>query len=210
MAERSQLTVEKREKLGTAESRRLRSQGFVPANVYGMGKDSIAVSLKGDEIRSIVSAGEKIVEISVDGQPDTTLITEVQWDTFSLHIQHVDFQRVDPTKKVSVDVPIELRGIAPGVLAGGALEHQLHSASINCPVISLPSSLSVRINDLNIGDAITLESIELPDGAEFGLPADTVIVRVAEAVDVSDEDLEAEVGPAEPELIGRPAGEEEE
>jgi len=211
MADQTKITVDKREKLGTAESRRLRNAGIVPANVYGLDKDTISISVREDVIRPLIQAGEQILEVDVAGDVDMTLITAVQWDTFSSYIQHIDFLRVDPTKTVTVDVSIELRGVSPGVLAGGSLDQQLHQISIECPVVSVPGSMIVRVNNLNIDDSVSVSDLELPVGASLTGSPDAVIVRVAQAVDLDDEeesDLAGD-GPAEPELIGRPSDEEE-
>ena len=210
MSDQVKLAVEKREKLGTAESRRLRSAGIVPGNVYGLDKEPVAVSIKEDEIRALIQAGEQIVEVDVVGDTDTTLISAVQWDTFSSYIQHVDLLRVDPTKTVNVDVSLELRGISPGVVAGGNLDQQTHSITIDCPVIAVPGSITIRINDLNVGESITAGSLELPTGASLVGSPDAVIVRVTEATDVDLDEESAGDGPAEPELIGRSAADEEE
>lgn len=204
------LVVEKRDKLGTAECRRLRRKGNIPGIIYGHGKDAISVKFPADKFMPILRAGVQVVELELDGQQETTIFREIQWDTFSTEVQHIDLVRVDPNERVSVEISIELRGVAPGVTAGGVLEHQLHSLAIDCPAVSIPEKLRVRIGSLEIDQAIHVSDLELPDGVVVLTPSETLVARVNEPVEIEDEDdEETDVSAVEPEVIGRAAKEDE-
>jgi large subunit ribosomal protein L25 len=195
---------------GTTACRRLRRKGLIPANVYGHKIDPVRISLQEDDIRPILASGAHVVELDLDGKLEQALIREVQWDTFSTYIRHLDFVRVDANERVRVNVPVQLRGTAPGVLAGGLLEHQLHALHVECPAIQIPDFVTVRITELDIGSAIHVRQLaDLPEGVTVLDHPEAVVVQVVKPGVVETAPTEAVPGPAEPELIGRKKEEEE-
>jgi len=174
---------------GTTACRRLRREGLVPGTVYGHKEIPQAVSVNDTEITSLVRAGAQVVEILIDGKADKALMKDVQWDTFSTHILHVDFMRVDATERVQVSVPIHTRGTAPGVVAGGLLELPHHSIEIDCLALEIVDEIQVRVSDLQIGDSILVKDLtDLPPGMTILTPEDTVLVHIAEKIDVEAEE----------------------
>ncbi|QDU37113.1 50S ribosomal protein L25 [Maioricimonas rarisocia] len=204
MAETIKISASSRTKTGTAECRRLRREGRVPANIYGHRQDPVAISLNEDDIRTLLTGGTKVLDLDVDGTIDKALVKEVQWDTYSTHVQHLDFMRVDPDERVEVEVPIHLRGNAPGVIAGGILEQQVHEIAVECMAVNVPDDIVIRIGSLEIGDTITAGDIkDVPEGVKLAVPDDTMILHIVEpsAEPVEEQEVGAEAG--EPEVIGQ-------
>jgi large subunit ribosomal protein L25 len=204
------LVAEKRVKLGTAESRRLRKQGRIPGNLYGHKKDSVAFTVVGDEINSVAHRGLKVVDLELEGQVEKTLFREIQWDTFGARIQHFDLLRIDADERVTIEVTVELRGISPGVQAGGILDQPLRTLTVECLAHQIPDTISVRIGGLEIGQSISVGELELPEGSEVQNPTEAIVVQVSAPVEEMEDEEEADLAPAEPEVIGRKAEAEEE
>ncbi|MFQ5734790.1 MAG: 50S ribosomal protein L25 [Planctomycetaceae bacterium] len=204
MATTVKLAVQLREKAGTAESRRLRKRGFVPGNVYGHGGAPVNVSVPADQITPMVFAGQRVVELDLNDGPELTLLRDVQWDTFGTRILHFDLIRVDRDEKVEVEVAVELRGTAPGVTAGGILNHHLHGIAVKCPAFAIPNSVVVKIGDLEIGQSIHVGDLEFASEVDVLNPAEAVVVQVNAPVhEVEEEEDALSAGPIEPEVIGR-------
>lgn len=199
------ITTQPRTKLGTTECRRLRRNGRIPANVFGHGEAAEAVSVSEDAFRPVLTTGHKVVDLDIDGKTQKALVRDVQWDTFSKFVQHIDFVRVDATERMVVEVPVVLRGTPPGVSAGGVLDHQLHTLSVEAPAVQIPDSIEIRVLDLQIGDAIHVSDVELPPDVTMETPEDLIVVQVNEPMEIPEEEegLEAEAPGAEPELVGR-------
>ena len=211
MATTVELPVQPREKTGSTESRRLRKQGLVPGNIYGHGEGAVTISAPESSITPMVYSGSRVVDIQLNGGSELAIIRDVQWDTFGQKILHFDLLRVSRDEKVEMEVAIELRGISPGVIAGGILDLHLHSISIVCPAYSIPDHVYVKINNLNIGDAVHVRDLELPPEVEVQQDADEIVVQVTEPSAVEeDEGAEAVPGAAQPEVIGRKEKEEDE
>jgi large subunit ribosomal protein L25 len=210
MAEDPKVVAQTRSKLGSAECRRLRSQGRIPANIYGHGEAAEAVAVPAEAFQPIVHSGHRVVDIELGGGTQKTMIREVQWNTFGTAIHHIDLVRISADETVEVEVPIELHGVAPGLAAGGVLEHMLRSLSVECLASDIPDHIRININHLELNQAIRVSDIEVPPGVTVKDPPESVIVQIVEAVEVVAEPAAEMALPTEPELVGRKPEPEEE
>jgi len=201
------LHVEKRKEHGTRHSIKLRREGRLPAILYGHGEGAVSLSLPADEMEASLRHGAKVVDLA-GAESGKALVQEIQWDTFMHHVLHVDLLRVKAGEKVTVEVPVELRGEAPGSRVGGVVELLVHSLEIEVPLDQVPEKLHVNINHLEIDQELTIKDIEdLPPGAKVSEDESTVIVHcVMKAVE--EEEEAGEGATAEPEIIAK--GKEEE
>lgn len=181
MSEDLRLPVERRGKLGTAESRRLRLSGRVPANIYGLGKSSECVSVCGELVEQLVATRSSVVDLELDGKVEKAVVQEVQWNTFSTVVHHLDLRRVDPSGRTTVSVPLELRGDPVGLKDGGALRQLEKTISISCPDFRIPKSIVVRVGSLRIGDAVRASDLTLPEHSVLASAGDTVIAELYDA-----------------------------
>lgn len=185
-----------RTKVGTATTRRIRAQGQVPCNVYGHKQASANIVVDAEAIGGLVKSGARVIDLEVDGNVQKALVKDVQWDTFSTHVLHVDFLRVDVNERVELDVPLQLRGTAPGVVAGGNLEVGHHNIRIECLAVEVPDFIQVRVASLNIGDSLRVSDLQdVPTGVNVLTAPETVLVHIAAPV----------VEAAEPEAAPAPA-----
>ena len=211
MAEINTLKVEPRTALGSQSCRQMRKQGRVPGNVYGLGLDSVAVSATSDDLEGTVRAGTQVVQITDNGADTLVMFREVQWDTFGTQIRHFDLLRIDPKKKIEIEIPVDIRGVAPGTLTGGVLDLQFRTLTVRCAAYQIPENIPVRVGQLEIGQSIQLSELEPIEGAEFLAPADAVVVQVNAPVTLDDEeDLDAVPAATEPEVIGRDSEQKDE
>jgi len=211
MATTVQLAGEPRDKTGTAEARRLRKRGRVPGNIYGHGEGSVTISVAEEEITPMIFAGHRLLDVQVNGNSELAILRDVQWDTFGQKILHFDLVRVSRDEKVEMEVAVELRGIAPGVTAGGVMDQHLRGILVKCAAFSIPESIVVTTNELEIGDSIHVRDLEVPDGVEILHGPEELVLQIIEPIEVPEEEEEAaEVGPAEPEVIGREEESEDE
>jgi large subunit ribosomal protein L25 len=202
------LTVEKRDFTGKRRNHRLRLEGKLPGIIYGHGEEPLSVIVPADQLRATIRHGHKVVDLAgaASGQ---ALLQHVEWDTFQQHLIHVDLLRVDATERVTVEVPLLLRGEAPGEKEGGIVAHLVHHVEIETSPIAIPEALHININHLGLDQELTLaDIIDMPAGATLVTEADTVAVTCEEPAPEVEE--EAAAAGAEPEVIGRKAAEEEE
>jgi large subunit ribosomal protein L25 len=123
---------------------------------------------------------------------------------------HVDFTRVSLDERITVTVRLELRGIAPGVNAGGVLDQPLHELEIECLAISIPETIRVSIAELQMGGVIHVKDLHLPEGITTAADPDAIVVHVTTPAAETEEGAIPEAGgSAEPEVIGKAKEEEE-
>jgi len=200
------LTVELRPNLGKRHSRRIRREGQVPAVLYGHGGEVFSLTVPHEQVASMLRHGSRLVELRGAVQ-ETAFVNEMQWDVYGTDVVHLDFIRVAEGEKVELRVKIELKGEAPGVKEGGALDLVMHELEIECPVGVIPEKLIVSVKELHIEQTITAGQVTLPEGASLITDADAVVVTCHKLTEEGEEGVSVGEG-AEPEVIGRKAGEE--
>jgi len=159
--------------------------------------------------KTIAEAGglNVLFNLKIEGR-DTipVMVKEYQAHVLSRHFLHVDFLKVDLKKKISVQVPIQLVGKAPGVKEGGILEHITRSIKVVCLPTAIPESIEVDVSALDIGDNLHVHDLKLPQGVEIPAGVDFTIAAVVAPVE------EKELAPAtevvQPEVIGEKKPEE--
>jgi large subunit ribosomal protein L25 len=197
-----------RENVGTKASRRLRDGGWVPAIIYGHNQPSKSVALMLHDVKLAVSHGWRVVTLDLEGDDNSVLIKEVQYDHLHATPIHVDLTRVSLDERVEVTVPLILRGTPSGAKDGGVLSQSLTELQIECLAAQIPESIRINVANLGIDDSLHVRDIEAPDGARILTREDDLVAAVAVVLEEEIEEEEPES--REPEVIGREAEDDEE
>lgn len=162
------LTAETGRTRGTRPSRRLRRTGRVPAVVYGMGDNPIAVSVDRADLRGALStdAGlNALITLEVDGDRQLSIVKDLQRHPVRRDVLHVDFLRIDPDHEVVVDVPLVLVGEAKKVTqASGMVDQVMHQVPLLAKPSDIPTEVTADVSDLEVGSSLRVSDIELPAG----------------------------------------------
>jgi len=177
----------------------------VPATLYGAGMDPISVQAEAKNLQNVLhqARATALVDVTIEGG-DTyqVLFRQPVYHPVNDTLTHVDLMRVSSTALVRLEVPIELTGNAKGVLAGGILDHVLHSLEIECQAIAIPDRVAVDVSGLEIGDHVTVGELKLEGVKILTAAAQTIATlsapRAEEAVPDDGESKEAE-----PEVVKR-------
>ena len=210
------LTAYPRTALGRNQVKHRRSQGRVPAVMYGHKVEAKNLEVDHRALTGVLhhSASEvALIDLTVEGdaEPHLSLVKAVQHHPLSRAVLHVDFQAVDAKEPVEIVVPVEIVGEAVGVKAGGVLERVRHDLQIRALPRSLPEVLEVDVSSLEIGDTITIGELSLPEGIEVLEDPEVTVILVAaprteaEPAEAPDEEEDG----AEPEVIARKKEEDE-
>jgi large subunit ribosomal protein L25 len=201
MAEAVVLTTQPRTGRGSKAARRLRAEGRVPAIVYGHKEEPAQITLVLEDLEKAVKSGTHLVELDAGGKRQTALIRELQFDYLGKDLLHADFYRVSKDERVKVPVKLELRGIAPGATGGGVLDQPMHTLMVECPVVNVPNSIRVNIEKLQVGHAIHVKELQLPEGVKALADGDAVVVIVKMPGAEPEPGAIPGAGAAEPEVI---------
>ena len=195
------LIVEKRDKTGTAESRRMRFNGLVPAVLYGHGEANQHLAIPVAQVKTLMRHHGKTVELT-GAVTDTALVNEVHWDPLGIEVLHLDLIRVNLKEEVEVSVTVHTKGDAIGSRSGGVLLENLHEVLVRCPAGAIPESLVLDVSSLDLGDQLTASDLQLPEGVSLVTDADAVVAHIEKPRGLTD-DSDESTGSIEPEVIAK-------
>lgn len=203
MADPLLLNLERRSTLGK-RTRYLRREGTVPANVYGRGRESVAVQGLLREFRRVFreAGANAIVNVAIEGEltPRQVLLRDVQRHPVTGDILHIDLYQVDLQRRVHASVPLTFVGVSEAVHLGGVLVHTLDSVQVEALPDAVPSHFDVDLSRLvSFGDAIHVSDLTPPLGVRILTEPLTVIASMS-APRVAEEEVAPEV--AAPAVIG--------
>ena len=196
------LDVTVRENTGTGGARAARRDGLVPGVIYGGDEAAIAVAVKYNEVLKAINSGQflsNMIELSHDGKKQKVLTKDVQFHPVTDKPVHLDFYRVTAKSIIEVEVSVTFIGedVAPGLKEGGTLNVVRYAIEVKCPAGSIPDAIEVDVSAMEIGDAIHISEVTLPEGVK---PAITdrdftiaTIVASRAAIEETD-DAEGEEG----------------
>lgn len=195
---------------GKGVARKLRAQGMVPGVVYGLGRETINLTVPRDELVTALRHGagaNTVFDLRIDGQPGTqgvaALLKAIQRHPLSRIPENVDFQWVSLLDRVHVLVDVVLEGRSPAQAEGASVDQVLHQVEISCMPLEIPDHLVMSIEGLQIGDVRTAAQLQLPEGAELLTDPEEAVVSCSHSVQL----VEKEAAPVEGEIESLSAGE---
>ncbi|HVN51770.1 MAG TPA: 50S ribosomal protein L25 [Acidimicrobiales bacterium] len=173
------LTAETGRVTGSRPARRLRADGRVPGVVYGLNREPVSVVVPWSELRRVLTteAGmNALIDLEIDGHHDLTIVKELQRDPVRRTVSHVDFLRIDRDAPISVEVPVVLVGEAHEVeINQGIVEQLLYALLITSKPSAIPTQLEADISALEIGGAVRVRDLTLPEGVTTDVDEDEQI-----------------------------------
>ncbi len=167
-----EITAYPRAKQGSGASRRLRVTGRVPGILYGANKPAANVELDQKDLLQNLKREAfhaSILDLALDGQKEQVLLRDYQMHPWRQQVLHVDFQRVDKTRKIHVRVPLHFinADICVGVKTGGGVVlHTMNDIDIQCLPDDLPEYIEVDLKDLELNELLHVSDLVMPQGVE--------------------------------------------
>ena len=177
------LVMESREKTGKGENGRIRRAGYVPCIIYGPEiKENIKGKINMREVEKILAGRWESARFNVklpDGSEELCIIREAQRHPITDMPLHVDFLHLVKGRKITIKVPVEVVGRedSQGVKDGGVLEFT-HELEIETLPMSIPDVITVDVSSLNVGDAIHVKDLKLPENVEVLADPDEIVANV--------------------------------
>jgi large subunit ribosomal protein L25 len=167
-----EVTAFPRTQQGTGASRRLRGSGRVPGVIYGANQPAAPVELDQNALLrhlKLEAFHASILDVTVEGNRERVLLRDFQMHPWKPMVLHVDFQRVDPTKKIHMRVPLHFlnQETSEGVKTqGGVVTHALNDIEIQCLPDHLPEFIEVDLQNAKLHDILHINDLKLPEGVE--------------------------------------------
>ena len=185
---------------GKGAAKRIRQNKQVPGILYGPHTQPVMVAVDYSELYKVVKRAttENIMldmEIQSDSGAQTkkVMLKELQVDPIKDTFIHADFYEISMDTEITLEIPIHLTGTPVGVTKGGILQHVKREIEISCLPDKLIEFVEMDVSRLDIGDAVHVSDIPLPEGIKC-LEDEELTVAVVTAPTVGPEGPEEEEG----------------
>src|ERR1700726_4962553 len=202
------------------DARAVRREGKIPAVVYGAGKDSLSISVDPRHVMRILNSEtghNTIFDLALSGgEHSKAMIVDWQYEPIKGKLLHIDLKRIAMDKKLTVKVPVFLKGEAAGVKQqGGILEQMMREVEVECLPADIPSHIDADVSELVFGKVLRVADLPHSDKWDYQTDENQPVAHVTsvkEEVVATPEAAAAEAAaaPAEPEVIKKGKAETEE
>ncbi len=199
-----------RTQVGNGPARALRRQGKIPAVLYGPGTEPVLLAVAVNDLEKVLKkskAAQVLLKVLIQNGETSTksaMIKELQTHPLSRDFLHLDLYEIALDRKITVKIPIAVKGKSIGVEEGGVLQIIRRELEVSCLPFAIPEVIDIDVSDLDIGDSIHVgqlsveEGIELMDDDHF-----TVVTVLSPKVEEAEvEELEDEEEGVEPDAKG--------
>ena len=201
MSEQVSLAASERQSEGKSANRNLRRSGYIPGVLYGGKEEPKKISImEKDIVKATEIAGftTQILQITMEGKDVDVVVKEIQRHPATSRVLHADFMRVDPDSKITLVVPIRTLNDESCIgvkVSGGQVNHLINDIEISCLASNLPEYLEIDVQEMDIGDTVSLSEIKLPEGVEITIlqqdeDRDQAVVSVTETREMIIEEEE--------------------
>jgi len=194
----SNLKAIKRESTSTGSNNKLRSEGLIPAILYG-GKDKNQnISVEKKDIKNLVYSDtflSKVLELDIDGKKEKVIPRDVAFNVVSEEPIHIDFMRIVAGKRIILEIPVKFTNhpVSPGLKRGGVLNIVRRKVELKCPAENIPDEIIVDLAGTDIGTSIKISSVKLNENVVPTITdRDFVIATVASPTVMKEPEKPAE------------------
>ena len=194
----SNLKAIKRESTSSGSNNRLRSEGLIPAILYGGKNPNQNISIQLKEIKNIIKSDtflSKVLELEIEGKKEKVIPRDVAFNVVSEEPIHIDFMRIVSGKKINLEIPVKFinHPDSPGLKRGGVLNIVRRKVELKCPAESIPDEIVVDLTGTDIGTSIKISSVKLEsDVVPTITDRDFVIATVASPTVIKEPEKPAE------------------
>ncbi|HOC21228.1 MAG TPA: 50S ribosomal protein L25 [Anaerolineae bacterium] len=201
--ERIQLSAMPREVIGK-QVKHLRDANLIPGVIYGHGFEPLPVQFAARDLELVLQrAGTSTllnIEVAGTSQPYTVIVRDVQRHPLKRYVTHVDMQALNMAETVRVAIPVVLSGDSPAVRdLHGMLLHLITEVEVEGLPSALIPAIEVNVSGLTeLGAALTVGALAIPEGLKILTPAEEIVVQVSMPEEEEEEEVKAAVEPAAP------------
>ena len=164
----SNLKAIKRENTSSGSNNKLRSEGFIPAILYGGKEANKNISIEKKDIKNLINSDtflSKVLQLDIDGKKERVIPRDVAFNVVSEEPIHIDFMRIVSGKKIILEIPVKFinHPDSPGLKRGGVLNIVRRKVELKCPAENIPDEIIIDLAGTDIGTSIKISSVKLPE-----------------------------------------------
>ena len=164
----SNLKAIKRENTSSGSNSKLRSEGLIPAILYGGKETNKNISIEKKDIKNLIHSDtflSKVLELDIDGKKERVIPRDIAFNFVSEEPIHIDFMRIVSGKKIILEIPVKFinHPDSPGLKRGGVLNIVRRKVELRCPAENIPDEIIIDLTGTDIGTSIKISSVKLPE-----------------------------------------------
>ena len=164
----SNLKAIKRENTSSGSNNKLRSEGLIPAILYGGKEANKNISIEKKDIKNLIHSDtflSKVLELDIDGKKERVIPRDVAFNVVSEEPIHIDFMRIVSGKRIILEIPVKFinHPDSPGLKRGGVLNIVRRKIELKCPAENIPNEIIIDLAGTDIGTSIKISSVKLPE-----------------------------------------------
>ena len=161
---------------GSSSTRRLRDEGHMPLNVYGGDKPNMNLTVNAGEFFKALENHHRFFEIKFEGQVESGILKEVQYDIYGDKAIHADLARVSADTEITTTMRILTSGVAKGVTGGGVMDMAYRHVPVRGKIGNLRDSLTINVESMGTNESIRARDLVMPEGVELLLSEGTPVI----------------------------------
>jgi large subunit ribosomal protein L25 len=175
----------KRENTSSGSNNKLRSEGLIPAILYGGKNPNQNISIDKKDIKNIVNSDtflSKVLELDIEGKKEKVIPRDIAFHVISEEPIHIDFMRIVAGKRIILEIPVKFinHPDSPGLKRGGVLNIVRRKVELKCPAENIPDDITIDLTGTDIGTSIKISSVKLDENISPAISdRDFVIATVA-------------------------------
>ena len=164
----SNLKAIKRENTSSGSNNKLRSEGLIPAILYGGKEANKNISIEKKDIKNLIHSDtflSKVLQLDIDGKKERVIPRDVSFNVVSEEPIHIDFMRIVSGKRIILEIPVKFinHPDSPGLKRGGVLNIVRRKIELKCPAENIPNEIIIDLAGTDIGTSIKISSVKLPE-----------------------------------------------
>lgn len=196
MNETAVISYQERDEKNKGSKAILRKQGYLLGNISRKGKESVAVSIRNDELRKTLKTYGRNAVIKLTASENdeyTVMVKEIQIAPITNELQHIDFQQVSLTEEVKSELTLEFVGVEMLEAKTLLLNRHIDLIPVSGFPQDIPDSVIIDVSKLNAGDSIKVSDLALPKNIKAELESEHTVISISEPkVQAIEETEEAE------------------
>ena len=158
----------KRENTSSGSNNKLRSEGLIPAILYGGKEANKNISIEQKDIKNLIHSDtflSKVLDLEVDGKKEKVIPRDIAFNVVTEEPIHIDFMRIVSGKKIILEIPVKFinHPDSPGLKRGGVLNIVRRKVELKCPAENIPDEIIIDLAGTDIGTSIKISSVKLPE-----------------------------------------------
>jgi len=184
------IELNQRKELGEKSSKKFRNEGMIPGIFYSSSHKPFSFYIDKKHMYDALRSSSRVYSLNINGKNLYGIFKDIQYHPVSEEIIHIDLYGVSLKDKITLSIPIILKGESPGIKMGGIMTQTLLEVEVICPATKVPEFIEVDMSQLELGSILHVSDLKIEDG-EILTSGEVTIVSIQMPKEEVEEEKES-------------------